>query len=73
MITYYVSSEIGSNNNAGTSTTAPLATLLAAADRVRPGDAVPGPRVRPPLGRVRRSNLPPPIQRRSPSQPPPAH
>ena len=40
MTTYYVSSEIGSNNNAGTSTTAPLATLQAAADRVQPGDTV---------------------------------
>jgi parallel beta-helix repeat protein len=35
-----VSSEIGSNNNAGTSATAPLATLQAAADLVRPGDTV---------------------------------
>src|SRR5580693_2723001 len=40
MTTYYVSSEIGSNNNAGTSSTAPLATLQAAADRVKPGDTV---------------------------------
>ena len=40
MTTYYVSSEIGSNNNAGTSTTAPLATLQAAADLVHPGDTV---------------------------------
>jgi hypothetical protein len=40
MTTYYVSSEIGSNNNAGTSATAPLATLQAAADLVRPGDTV---------------------------------
>src|SRR5580700_3547937 len=40
MATYYVSSEIGSNNNAGTSSTAPLATLQAAADRVLPGDTV---------------------------------
>ena len=40
MTTYYVSSEIGSNNNAGTSTTAPLATLQAAADLVQPGDTV---------------------------------
>ena len=40
MTTYYVSSEIGSNNNAGTSATAPLATLQAAADLVQPGDTV---------------------------------
>ena len=40
MTTYYVSSEIGSNYNAGTSATAPLATLQAAADRVQPGDTV---------------------------------
>jgi hypothetical protein len=40
MTTYYVSSEIGSNYNAGTSATAPLATLQAAADLVQPGDTV---------------------------------
>ena len=40
MTTYYVSSEIGSNNNAGTSATAPLATLQAAEDLVHPGDTV---------------------------------
>ena len=40
MTTYYVSSEIGSNNNAGTSATAPLATLQAAANLVKPGDTV---------------------------------
>jgi Hint domain/Bacterial Ig-like domain/Right handed beta helix region len=38
--TYYVSSEIGNNNNAGTSESAPLATLQAAADLVRPGDTI---------------------------------
>src|SRR5271170_4961578 len=40
MTTYYVSSEIGSNNNAGTSASAPLATLQAAANLVKPGDTV---------------------------------
>jgi parallel beta-helix repeat protein len=40
MTTYYVSSEIGSNRNAGTSSTAPLASLQAAADLVQPGDTV---------------------------------
>jgi hypothetical protein len=40
MTTYYVSSEIGSNNNAGTSQNAPLATLQAAANMVQPGDTV---------------------------------
>jgi hypothetical protein len=40
MTTYYVSSEIGSNYNAGTSAAAPLATLQAAADLVQPGDTV---------------------------------
>ena len=40
MTTYYVSSEIGRNNNAGTSATAPLATLQAAANLARPGDTV---------------------------------
>ena len=39
-VTYYVSSEIGNNNNAGTSESAPLATLQAAADLVQPGDIV---------------------------------
>src|SRR5271169_2098640 len=40
MTTYYVSSEIGNNNNAGTSASAPLATLQAAANLVKPGDTV---------------------------------
>src|SRR6202161_4652580 len=40
MTTYYVSSEIGSNNNAGTSESAPLATLQDAANLVKPGDTV---------------------------------
>src|ERR1700691_3821850 len=40
MTTYYVSSEIGSNNNAGTSQSAPLASLQAAANVVKPGDTV---------------------------------
>src|ERR1700722_5444494 len=40
MTTYYVSSEIGSNNNAGTSQNAPLASLQAAANVVKPGDTV---------------------------------
>ena len=40
MTTYYVSSEIGNNHNAGTSESAPLATLQAAAKRVKPGDTV---------------------------------
>src|SRR5262249_52932066 len=40
MTTYYVSSEIGSNNNAGTSATSPLGTLQAAANLVKPGDTV---------------------------------
>ena len=40
MTVYYVSSISGSNNNAGTSATAPLATLQAAADLVQPGDTV---------------------------------
>jgi hypothetical protein len=40
MTTYYVSSEIGNANNAGTSMGAPLATLQAAADLVKPGDTV---------------------------------
>jgi large repetitive protein len=40
MTTYYVSSEIGQAGNAGISATAPLATLQAAADLVKPGDTV---------------------------------
>ena len=40
MTTYYVSSEIGNNNNAGTSQNAPLASLQAAANVVKPGDTV---------------------------------
>ncbi len=40
MTTYYVSSEIGSTNNAGTSESAPLATLQEAANLVKPGDTV---------------------------------
>ncbi len=40
MTTYYVSSEVGSDNNGGTSQTAPLATLQDAANLVRPGDTV---------------------------------
>jgi hypothetical protein len=40
MATYYVSSEIGNNDNAGTSATAPLATLQAASNLVKPGDTV---------------------------------
>src|SRR3984885_7129995 len=40
MTIYYVSSEIGSNNNVGTSQNAPLATLQAAANLVKPGDTV---------------------------------
>ena len=40
MTTYYVSSEIGNNNNAGTSQSAPLASLQAAANLVKPGDTV---------------------------------
>src|SRR5215813_12075393 len=40
MTTYYVSSEIGNASNAGTSAAAPLATLQAAADLVKPGDTV---------------------------------
>ena len=39
MTTYYVSSNIGSDNNAGTSTT-PFATLQAAADHTHAGDRV---------------------------------
>ena len=39
-VTYYVSSELGNNNNAGTSESAPLASLQAAANLVKPGDTV---------------------------------
>ena len=40
MTTYYVSSQIGNNTNAGTSAAAPLASLQAAANIVKPGDTV---------------------------------
>jgi parallel beta-helix repeat protein len=40
MTVYYVSSVFGSNENAGTSAAAPLATLQAAADLTAPGDVV---------------------------------
>jgi len=40
MTTYYVSSVIGQDSNAGTSATASLATLQAAANLVKPGDTV---------------------------------
>ena len=40
MTTYYVSSIIGSDDNAGTSGSAPLASLQAAEDLVKPGDTV---------------------------------
>jgi Bacterial Ig-like domain len=40
MTTYYVSSIIGSDSNAGTSSSAPLATLQDAANLVKPGDTV---------------------------------
>jgi parallel beta-helix repeat protein len=40
MTTYYVSSIIGSDKNAGTSATAPLASLQEAESLVRPGDVV---------------------------------
>jgi hypothetical protein len=40
MTIYYVSSEIGSDNNAGVSATAPLASLQAAEALVQPGDIV---------------------------------
>src|SRR6516162_8811856 len=40
MTTYYVSSQTGNDNNAGTSATASLATLQAAANLVKPGDTV---------------------------------
>src|ERR1700733_5260627 len=40
MTIYYVSSGIGNDNNAGTSAAAPLASLQAAANIVKPGDTV---------------------------------
>ena len=40
MTTYYVSSQIGSDENAGTSAGDPLASLQAAANLVTPGDTV---------------------------------
>jgi hypothetical protein len=40
MTTYYVSSIIGSDDNAGTSGSAPLASLQAAENLVKPGDTV---------------------------------
>src|SRR5580700_3588989 len=40
MTTYFVSSQIGSNENTGTSAAAPLASLQAAANIVKPGDTV---------------------------------
>ena len=40
MTTFYVSSVVGSDNNGGTSTNAPLASLQAAANLVQPGDTV---------------------------------
>jgi hypothetical protein len=40
MTTYYVSSILGSDNNAGTSATAPVASPQAAANIVKPGDTV---------------------------------
>jgi hypothetical protein len=40
MTTYFVSSIVGSDNNAGTSASAPLASLQAAANVVKPGDTV---------------------------------
>jgi hypothetical protein len=40
MTTYYVSSQIGNNNNAGTSSTSPFETLQAAANHTAPGDTV---------------------------------
>ena len=40
MTTYYVSSISGSDNNAGTSGSAPLASLQAAENLVKPGDTV---------------------------------
>jgi parallel beta-helix repeat protein len=40
MTTYYVSSQIGDDDNAGTSAAAPFATLQVAADHTAPGDTV---------------------------------
>src|ERR1700745_3757648 len=40
MTIYYVSSQIGQDTNSGTSATAPLASLQAAANLVKPGDTV---------------------------------
>jgi Bacterial Ig-like domain/Protein of unknown function (DUF642) len=40
MTTYFVSSEIGNDRNAGTTATSPLASLQAAANLVKPGDTV---------------------------------
>ena len=40
MTTYYVSSQIGNDNNAGTSAAAPFASLQAAANHTAPGDTV---------------------------------
>jgi Right handed beta helix region len=40
MTTYFVSSIVGSDNNSGTSASAPLASLQAAANVVKPGDTV---------------------------------
>src|SRR6185437_10176985 len=40
MTIYYVSSIIGADKNAGTSASAPLASLQAAANLVKPGDTV---------------------------------
>src|SRR5258707_964903 len=40
MTVYYVSSIVGADKNAGTSASAPLATLQAAANLVKPGDTV---------------------------------
>ena len=40
MTTYYVSSGLGNDNNAGTSASAPFATLQVAADHTHPGDTV---------------------------------
>src|SRR5438132_13148221 len=40
MTTYYVSSQIGNDNNAGTSSSAPFASLQVAANHTHPGDTV---------------------------------
>src|SRR5215470_4589599 len=40
MTTYYVSSILGNDSNAGTSASAPLDSLQAAANKVKPGDTV---------------------------------